>query len=129
LVVQTIGELQNGGVEPDIWKIEGLDRAEDYERAVAQARRGGRNDVACIVLGRGASQARVANWLRVAAPVTGFFGFAVGRSIWFEPLTAYLDGMARQDVSARIGAAYLELIRVYESAAATAARDAREEGL
>ena len=116
LLLRTIDELQNGGVEPDIWKIEGLDRARDCERVVEQVRRGGREGVACIVLGRGASQSRVADWLRVAAPVDGFLGFAVGRSIWFEPLTAYLDGMPRQDVSARIGVAYLELIRVYESA-------------
>lgn len=120
LLLQTISELQDGGVEPDIWKIEGLDRAEDCERVVAQARRGGRDGVACIVLGRGASESRVAHWLRVAAPVSGFVGFAVGRSIWFEPLTAYLNGMPRQEASARIGAAYLELMRTYESAAATA---------
>ena len=120
LLLQTIAELQNGGVEPDIWKIEGLDRAQDCERVVAQARRGGREGVACIVLGRGASQTRVMNWLRVAAPIAGFLGFAVGRSIWFDPLRAYLDGMPRRDVSARIGGAYLELIRVYESVAGTA---------
>jgi myo-inositol catabolism protein IolC len=125
LLIQTIAELQSGGVEPDIWKIEGLDRAQDCERVVAQARRGGREGVACIVLGRGASQSKVANWLRVAAPVAGFIGFAVGRSIWFEPLIAYLNGMPRQDVSARIGGAYLELVRVYDSAAATAAGNAR----
>jgi myo-inositol catabolism protein IolC len=124
LLVQTIAELQNGGVEPDIWKIEGLDRAQDCERVVAQARRGGREGVACIVLGRGASQLKVANWLRVAAPVAGFLGFAVGRSIWFEPLTAYLAGTPRQEVSARIGVAYLELIRVYTSAASMAAGNA-----
>lgn len=124
LLLQTIDELQNGGVEPDIWKIEGLDRAQDCERVVGQARRGGREGVACIVLGRGASESRVADWLRVAAPVEGFLGFAVGRSIWFEPLTAYLGGMPRQDVSERIGVAYLELIRVYESAAATATGNA-----
>lgn len=125
LLLQTIAELQHGGVEPDIWKIEGLDRAQDCERVVAQARRGGREGVACIVLGRGASQSRVANWLRVAAPVDGFLGFAVGRSIWFEPLAAYLAGMPRHEVSARIGGAYLELIRIYESAAATRAGSAR----
>lgn len=115
LLVQTIAELQNGGVEPDIWKIEGLDRAQDCERVVAQARSGGREGVACIVLGRGASQSKVANWLRVAAPVAGFVGFAVGRSIWFDPLTAYLEGAPRQEIAARIGVAYLELIRLYES--------------
>lgn len=121
LLIQSIAELQNGGVEPDIWKIEGLDRAHDCERVVAQARSRGRKGVACIVLGSGASQSRVANWLRVAAPVDGFLGFAVGRSIWFEALSAYRDGMPRQDATARIGVAYLELVRVYESAAATGA--------
>src|SRR6267154_147574 len=53
LMVEAIGELQAAGVDPDLWKIEGLDRAEDCQRIVAAARAGGRDHVGCIVLGRG----------------------------------------------------------------------------
>ena len=52
-MVDAIHELQDAGVEPDVWKIEGLDRAEDCEAVVAAARRAGRAGVGCIVLGRG----------------------------------------------------------------------------
>jgi len=40
LMVQTIQQLQDGGVEPDVWKIEGLDQRKDCERIVAAARAG-----------------------------------------------------------------------------------------
>ncbi|MCI0635994.1 MAG: DUF2090 domain-containing protein, partial [Actinobacteria bacterium] len=56
LVVRTIAECQDAGIEADIWKIEGLDLREDCERVAGQARAGGREDVACIVLGRGADE-------------------------------------------------------------------------
>jgi len=42
LMVQTIEELQDAHVEPDVWKIEGLDSYEDYRRIVAAAKRGPR---------------------------------------------------------------------------------------
>jgi myo-inositol catabolism protein IolC len=45
LVVETMRELQNAGVEPDIWKIEGFERREDCVHAAAQARAGGRDGV------------------------------------------------------------------------------------
>jgi myo-inositol catabolism protein IolC len=80
LMQRAIEALQDAGVEPEVWKIEGLDRREDCERIVASARRGGRGHVGCIVLGRGADEARVASWLSTAASVPGFVGFAVGRT-------------------------------------------------
>jgi len=66
LVVRTIAQLQTAGVQPDIWKIEGLETQQDCEAVVDQARAGGREDVRCVVLGRGADLARVAQWLKVA---------------------------------------------------------------
>src|SRR5438552_3768731 len=82
LMAQTIQELQDAGVEPDVWKVEGLERREDCERLVAVARRGGRNQVGCIILGRGEDDMKVREWLATAAAVPGFIGFAVGRT-WF----------------------------------------------
>ena len=74
------------GVEPDVWKIEGLDRREDCENVVAAARRGGRNQVGCIILGRGEDDKKVREWLTTAAAVPGFIGFAVGRTSFWDPL-------------------------------------------
>ncbi|MHB1131558.1 MAG: 2-deoxy-5-keto-D-gluconate 6-phosphate aldolase domain-containing protein [Chloroflexota bacterium] len=119
LMVRAVAELQDAGVEPDIWKIEGLETREDGARVAEQARSGGRSRVCCVVLGRGASQLRVEHWLRTAAPVSGFIGFAVGRTIWMDSLMAYRHGsITREATAERIAAAYLRAIEVYRAAAA-----------
>jgi myo-inositol catabolism protein IolC len=115
LVVRAIDALQAGGVEPDIWKIEGLDSAADCERVVAQARNSeGRKDVSCIVLGRGASLERVFQWLAIAAPVPGFIGFAVGRTLWEDALKKYVAGtQSRGETRSEIADRYLQTIHAY----------------
>jgi 5-dehydro-2-deoxygluconokinase len=118
LVVQTISELQAGGVEPDIWKIEGLDSADDYAAVSDQARSDGRDDVVCIVLGRGADWGKVVNWLQLGAAVRGFAGFAVGRTLWRDPLEAHLGGgISAAETAQAIAANYRKLIDVYNVAA------------
>ncbi len=87
-----ISQLQESGIEPDVWKIEGLDRREDCEAVVEQCRIAGRDHVACVVLGRGADTAAVDHWLQTASGVPGYQGFAIGRSIWWNPLKAFVDG-------------------------------------
>src|SRR5215470_18972700 len=77
LMAETITELQDAHVEPDVWKIEGLDRREDCEKIVAVARRSRRDNVGCIILGRGENDQKVREWLTTAATVDGFIGFAV----------------------------------------------------
>jgi 5-dehydro-2-deoxygluconokinase len=97
LMVKAIEELQDAGVEPDVWKIEGLDRREDCEKVVAAARRGGRDRVGCIILGRGEDDQRVHQWLATAAAVPGFIGFAVGRTSFWDPLVAWRAGKTTRD--------------------------------
>jgi myo-inositol catabolism protein IolC len=97
LMVQAIAELQDRGVEPDVWKVEGLERREDCERVVAVARSGGRRNVGCIVLGRGAGDQKVRQWLETAATVTGYVGFAIGRSVFWDPLVAWRSKQATRD--------------------------------
>jgi myo-inositol catabolism protein IolC len=118
LMVAAIEELQNAGVEPDVWKIEGLDRREDCVRIVETARRGDRGEVGCIVLGRGSNEQKVVEWLRAAAGVPGFIGFAVGRTSFWEALVAWRDGkIERQEAVQKIGRRYLEWVNVFESVA------------
>jgi myo-inositol catabolism protein IolC len=117
LVVQTITALQAGGVEPDIWKIEGLDAAADCEAVVAQAQAGGRAGVKCIVLGRGADEPQVIEWVKIGASVDGFDGFAVGRTLWEAALKDFLAGKAtRQEAMDRIAGRYRDVIDAYRSA-------------
>jgi myo-inositol catabolism protein IolC len=119
LVIRTIAALQSGGVEPDIWKIEGLDAAGDAEAIVEQARTAGRDQVECIVLGRGADWDKVVHWLQVAAGLAGFAGFAVGRTLWHDALVDHLAGRTSDTEAAQIIAGrYRQLIDLYNSASA-----------
>jgi len=117
LMRRTIAAIQDAKIEVDIWKIEGVDERSDCEMLVAQARSGGRDGVVCVVLGRGADDAKVDLWLTQAAPVDGFIGFAIGRSIWWNPLKAYVDGKIDRAAGARkIAENYLRFVAVYERA-------------
>lgn len=102
LMATAIAEIQDFGIEPDVWKIEGLDQREDCERIVAAAQRNGRDHVGCIVLGRGEDEARVKEWLQIAAGVPGFNGFAVGRSTFLEPIVKLRAGSLTPDAAAAI---------------------------
>ena len=117
LMVTAITQLQDAAVEPDVWKIEGLDRREDCERIATTVRRGGRESVSCVVLGRGADEQAVVHWLRQGAGVPGYIGFAIGRTIWWDALGAYLSGDATRDqASTTISENYRRMIDVYTSA-------------
>ncbi|MGZ5308522.1 MAG: 2-deoxy-5-keto-D-gluconate 6-phosphate aldolase domain-containing protein [Solirubrobacterales bacterium] len=120
LMQRAIAELQDAGVEPDIWKIEGVDERADCERLADQCRAGDRGGVVCVVLGRGADDDKVDHWLRQGAPVEGYVGFAIGRSIWDEPLKGFLDGsLSREDAAARVADNYGRFVEVYTSAEAS----------
>jgi myo-inositol catabolism protein IolC len=116
LMLRAIRDIQDFGVEVDIWKIEGVDAREDAERLARQTRTGpGRENVVCVLLGRGASDEKVEHWLRVAAPVEGFVGFAIGRSIWWDALKGFLEERLEREAAAQqIADKYLHFIRVYE---------------
>ena len=117
LMVETILELQDAEVEPDVWKIEGLDSKEDCEKVVAAARRGGRDNVGCIILGRGENDQKVRDWLTTAAKVSGFIGFAVGRTSFWEPLVDLRTKRITRDAAvAEIARRYQEFVDIFENA-------------
>ena len=114
LMLQAIRDLHAAGIEPDVWKIEGLDRREDCQVVADLVRSDGRDGVACVVLGRGADDAAVEHWLRQGAGVPGYIGFAIGRTIWWDALKAYLaDEAGREDATGTISANYRRMIDVY----------------
>jgi len=117
LMVRTMRELQEAGVEPDVWKVEGLDRREDCVNVVAAARRNGRSKVSCIILGRGDDDRKVREWLATAAGVDGFTGFAVGRTTWWDPLADWrARRIARDAAVTEIARRYREWVDIFEKA-------------
>jgi myo-inositol catabolism protein IolC len=123
LAVESIAALQKGGVGPDIWKVEGLDKADDAVAIVNQARSGGRDDVICIVLGRGADWDKVVHWIEVGAGVEGFEGFAVGRTLWHDALVDQLAGRSTPaQASQTIADRYRKLMQHYDESAVRAGK-------
>ena len=115
LMVEAIEQLQEAQVEPDLWKIEGLDRHEDCEKIVAAARRGSRSHVSCIILGRGEDDTKVREWLGIAASVPGFIGFAVGRTDFWEPLVGWRAGKeTREAAVAEVARRYRDFAGIFE---------------
>jgi myo-inositol catabolism protein IolC len=120
LMARAIEELQDAGVEADVWKIEGLDRREDCEKIVASAHRNNRDKVGCIILGRGEDDKKVGEWLRTAATVPGFIGFAVGRTVFWEPLVGLRDKKTtREEAVAEIAHRYQKFVDMFEKARAS----------
>jgi 5-dehydro-2-deoxygluconokinase len=119
LMRRAIEDCQNAGIEVDVWKIEGVDEQSDAAMLAEQARSGnGREGVTCVLLGRGASTEKVEQWLREAAPVDGFIGFAIGRSIWWDALKGYLnDELERSAAASQIADNYLHFVKVYDQQA------------
>jgi len=117
LMVQAIHELQDAGVEADVWKVEGLDRSEDCREIVAAARRAGRDKVGCIILGRHEDDNKVRQWLTTAAAVPGFIGFAIGRTTFWNPLVDYRAQKITRDAAvAQIAASYRAWVNLFEQA-------------
>jgi myo-inositol catabolism protein IolC len=120
LMAQSIEQLQDAGVEPDVWKIEGLERREDCEKIVAAARRGGRNRVGCIILGRGEDDRKVREWLTTASTVTGFIGFAVGRTSFWDPLVDWRGKKITRDAAVtEIARRYQEFVEIFQTQSKT----------
>ena len=122
LMRRAIEQIQDYGIEVDIWKIEGVDAQEDAEMLIKQTRAGeGRENVTSVLLGRGASDEKVDHWLQQAAPVEGFIGFAIGRSIWWDALKGFLEeGLDRRAAAEQVADNYLRFIKVYDDAESSA---------
>jgi myo-inositol catabolism protein IolC len=86
LVTRVIADNQAAGVEPTLWKVEGL---ETVEAAIAVADQA---QADLIVLGRDAPAERLDHWLEVASAVEAFVGFAIGRSIWEDVIRRHNTG-------------------------------------
>ena len=116
LAVKVVEEMRERGADPDIWKIEGLDTPEDCEKVAHAIRRGDRADVIAVVLGRGASDEKVNEWLRAGSSVEGYKGFAIGRSIFWDALKGFHEGeKSREEAVEEIAQSYLGFLSVYQN--------------
>jgi len=117
LTAQLIGTLTAAGIHPAIWKLEGYETTSGAQKVLDAVKASSAPAASCIVLGRDAPQQQVDHWLDIAAPLPGYAGFAIGRSIWEQPIADYLAGHIDRDVTeARIADRYRHFIRQYLTA-------------
>jgi len=115
LMVESIKQIQDSGVEPAIWKLEGVDKAEAAKAVVAQAQSNGRK-AGVITLGRGESKEKVQEWLKVGASIPGIIGFAVGRTIFWDPLVEFrANKLDRSQAIEKIAQNYIEFVDLWQT--------------
>ncbi|OGH02628.1 MAG: hypothetical protein A2798_03245 [Candidatus Levybacteria bacterium RIFCSPHIGHO2_01_FULL_37_17] len=89
LTVRVISELQDYGIEADVWKLEGFSEKENYNKVVSAIQKDHRQNVSLIILGRGADEQHVEEWLKAGAGIPGIIGFAVGRTVFWDAWEKY----------------------------------------
>lgn len=120
LTAQMIEELQDAGVEPDVWKLEGMDKIEDYKEIIKVAKSNGRENVGIVILGRGESEEKVEEWISLGAKVEGVLGFAVGRTIFWDSLVSLENGvMSKQEAVEKIQMRFEDLYKIFANAKAS----------
>ncbi|HXW35359.1 MAG TPA: DUF2090 domain-containing protein [Acidimicrobiales bacterium] len=114
LTAEAIRSLTEGGVHPTVWKLEGYETSEGAEEVLTAVAEDRTHPAECIVLGRNAPLEQVEHWIDVAAPLPGYAGFAVGRSLWLKALLDLNAGhIQRPQVVDVVADRYRTLIETY----------------
>lgn len=116
LILNTIVELQDEGCEPDVWKIEGMESDLDYLSIIQEARKNGRDNVSVVILGRGENKETVEKWVKTGSKIPGIIGFAIGRTIFWEPLVMFKDAkITREEAIKEISDNYIHFYKLFVS--------------
>jgi len=111
-----IEELNNSGIEPDVWKLEGSEQKENYEKIVNVARKEGRDRVGIVILGGGEDKEKVEKIIEAGSKVNGVIGFAIGRTIFWQPLISLKQKQITADEAIEeIAKNYLYFYKVFEN--------------
>lgn len=115
LILNAIVQLQDFGVEPDVWKIEGMESDLDYLSIIQEARKGGRDRVCVVILGRGEDRETVEKWIKTGSKTPGIIGFAIGRTIFWEPLLMFKDAkITREEAIEQISSNYIHFHKLFQ---------------
>jgi 5-dehydro-2-deoxygluconokinase len=108
-VIAAVTELLDHKIIPAIWKLEGFSTVEAWHK-LAEA-----TNIPVIMLGRNASIAEVDSWTKAAAQSGVVSGFAIGRTIFLDPLKQYHnEEISRANAVKEIAKNYLHFIDVWK---------------
>lgn len=116
LTVEVIKDFQLFGIEPDVWKIEGFEKEEHYADIIKSIRAEGRDKVSLVILGRGANEEKVDDWLRIGSRVEGVIGFAVGRTVFWQTIEKFNKGeIGKAEVINTVAENFFEFYEMFVS--------------
>lgn len=114
LMVKMIEEMNNEGIKTDTWKIEGLENSKDYQAVIKKIKSSGNENTNAIILGRGADDSQIKKWLVAGASVDGIIGFAIGRTIFWQPLVDYKENKIDKETAIKqIGQKYKKFYDIF----------------
>lgn len=113
LLADYIRQSYAAGLVPPYWKIEGMpDRASVtlVDEAIREM-----DGPRQLILGKGAGMEAVRGWFAAAAGAPSAAGFAIGRTVYFEPSADWVRGrLSRNEALARITANYDGVISAWQ---------------
>ena len=113
LLARFIADAYRRGLTPAFWKIEGTlapEGARTIDAAIAA-------DPACrqIILGKAAELSTIDRWFAACAGSATASGFAIGRSVFWEPSAAFLTGkIGAGEAATAIADTYLQLVAAWD---------------
>lgn len=109
ILASVIREAYRRDLVPDLWKIEGT--SSSTGAAIIDAAIRERSGPRQLILGKGADAALIEQWFDAAAGLPSTAGFAIGRSVFWDPCTNYLKGKTDPGAAVeRMASTYLDLI-------------------
>ena len=116
LLASVIRDAYCRGLVPDLWKIEATSSGTGAALIDSAVRE--RSGPRQLILGKGADAATIERWFDRAAGLPSTAGFAIGRSVFWDPCTAYLQGTLTADAAVQtMTSAYLGLIAQWNARA------------
>jgi 5-dehydro-2-deoxygluconokinase len=112
MLAEFIAEAYRRGLTPEFWKIEGTlapEGARTIDAAIAA-------HPSCrqIILGKAADLSTIDRWFGACAASATASGFAIGRSVFWEPSAAFLEErMSATDAASAIASTYLALVEAW----------------
>lgn len=104
-----IRDMNKHGVHPTLWKLEMQKSARDWKKLAKIAK------VPMILLGHGESMKVVDNWVIDAAKSGAVDGFAIGRTIFFDPIKKYHEkSITKKQAIDAIAKNYLHFVKLWD---------------
>lgn len=118
-LAQALAQIYRAGIFPEWWKLPPAQSAGEWEEIVAVIEQHDPHCRGVLLLGLEASEDRLEQSFRIAAPHAACRGFAVGRSIFADAAAGWFEGRLNDaQVVAEIAQRYARLIQLWDEARA-----------